>query len=191
MKLVCLGDSLTYGYGVPRRDCWVSRAAEATGHTLVNRGVNGDTTGGMLARFGRDVLSQRPDRVLLMGGANDIIFGGGDAPARLNLAAIAHQAAANRIRPMIGLPPPVYAGGIPEPWLALTDYRALVPVFAAYREWLVRFAGTFGFRTVDFAVPGLLPPEGHIHYLDGLHPDKEGHRLMAEAAIAALPPVCI
>ena len=27
MKLVCLGDSLTYGYGVPRKDCWVSLAA--------------------------------------------------------------------------------------------------------------------------------------------------------------------
>ena len=78
MKLVCLGDSLTYGYGVPRRDCWVSRVAECTGHTLVNRGINGDTSGGMLARFGRDVLDERPDRVLLLGGANDIIFGGND-----------------------------------------------------------------------------------------------------------------
>ncbi len=189
MKLVCLGDSLTYGYGVPRRDCWVSRAAERTGHTLVNRGINGDTSGGMLARFGRDVLSERPDRVLLMGGANDIIFGGSDAPARGNLAALAHQAVAAGIRPMIGLPPPVYAEGIPEPWLPLTDYWALAPVFAAYRDWLVRFAGTFGFRTVDFAVPGLLPPEGQNRYLDGLHPDGEGHRLMAEAVIAALPPL--
>ena len=191
MKLVCLGDSLTYGYGVPRRECWVSLAAVRTGHTLVNRGINGDTSSGMLARFGRDVLCEQPDRVLLMGGANDIIFGGSDAPARLNLAAMAHQAVANRVRPMIGLPPPVYAEGIPEPWLALTDNRALAPVFAAYREWLARFAGTFGFRTVDFAVPGLLPPEGHTHYLDGLHPDAEGHRLMAEAVIAALPPVCV
>lgn len=189
MKVVCLGDSLTYGYGVPRKDCWVSLTAARTGHTLVNRGVNGDTTGGMLARFGRDVLEERPQRVLLMGGANDIIFGGSDAPARLNLTAMANQAVANRIRPMIGLPTPVYAEGIPEPWLSVTDYQSLLPIFAAYRDWLVRFAGTFGFKTVDFAVPGLLPPEGHTHYLDGLHPDKEGHRLMAEAVIAALPPV--
>ena len=189
MKLVCLGDSLTYGYGVPRRDCWVSLAEARTGHTLVNRGLNGDTAGGMLSRFGRDVLDEKPDRVLLMGGANDIIFGGSDAPARSALAAMAHQAAANRIRPMIGLPPPVYAEGIPEPWLALTDYKRLLPVFSAYRDWLMRFTGTFGFQTVDFAVPGLLPPEGRAHYLDGLHPDREGHRLMAEAMIAALPPL--
>ena len=189
MKLVCLGDSLTYGYGVPRRDCWVSRAAERTGHTLVNRGINGDTSGGMLARFGRDVLSEKPDRVLLMGGANDIIFGGSDAPARLNLTAMANQAVAAGIRPMIGLPPPVYAEGIPEPWLALTDYRALAPVFAAYRAWLTAFCASSGVKVVDFAVPGLLPPEGQARYLDGLHPDGEGHRLMAEAVIAALPPL--
>ena len=188
MKIVCLGDSLTYGYGVPRKDCWVSLAAEATGHTLVNRGINGDTTGGMLARFGRDVLGEQPDRVLLMGGANDIIFGGSGAPARLNLTAMANQAVANRIRPMIGLPTPVYAEGIPEPWLSVTDYQSLLPIFSAYRDWLVRFAGIFGFKTVDFTVPGLLPPEGYTHYLDGLHPDKEGHRLMAEAVIDALPP---
>lgn len=57
MKIVCLGDSLTYGYGVPRKDGWVSLAAQATGHTLVNKGVSGDTTGGMLARFARDTAS--------------------------------------------------------------------------------------------------------------------------------------
>lgn len=189
MKLVCLGDSLTYGYGVPRKDCWVSRAAETTGHTLVNRGINGDTTGGMLSRFGRDVLGEKPDRVLLLGGANDIIFGGSDASARLNLTAMANQAVAAGVRPMVALPPPVYAEGIPEPWLALTDYQKLAPVFASYRAWVAAFAKAFGFKTVDFAVSGLLPPEGHTHYLDGLHPDAEGHRLMAEAVIAALPPV--
>ena len=54
---------------------------------------------------------------------------------------------------------------------------------------LTDFARAFGLPTVDFAVPGLLPPEGAGHYLDGLHPDAQGHRLMAQAAIAALPPL--
>ena len=146
MKVVCLGDSLTYGYGVPRKDCWASLTAARTGHTLVNRGVNGDTTGGMLARFGRDVLEERPQRVLLMGGANDIIYGGSDSPARLNLMAMVRQAEAAGIRPMVGLLPPIYAQGIPEPWLSVTDYRALSPVFAAYRAWLENFCKTSGVK---------------------------------------------
>lgn len=189
MKVVCLGDSLTYGYGVPRKDCWVSLAAERSGHTLVNRGVNGDTTGGMLARFGRDVLDQGPHRVLLMGGANDIIYGGSDAPARLNLMAMVRQAEAAGIRPMVGLLPPIHAEGIPEPWLSMTDYQALAPVFAAYRTWLEDFCKASGVKTVNFSLPGLLAPEGPRRYLDGLHPNREGHRLMAEAVCAALPPL--
>ena len=154
MKVVCLGDSLTYGYGVPRKDCWASLTAARTGHTLVTRGVNGDTTGGMLARFGRDVLEERPQRVLLMGGANDIIYGGSDAPARRNLMAMVRPAEAAVIRPMVGL---------------------------------ADFCMTPGVKRVDFPVPALLPPAGARRYLDGLHPDREGHRLMAEAACAALP----
>ena len=189
MKIVCLGDSLTYGYGVPRKDCWVSLAAQATGHTLVNKGVSGDTTGGMLARFARDVLAQRPRRVLLMGGVNDLLFGGSDAPARANLAALAHQAAAAGVRPMIGLPPPVYPDAVPPAWRTLARWDTMVPALDAYRAWLTDFARAFGLPTVDFAVPGLLPPEGAGHYLDGLHPDAQGHRLMAQAAIAALPPL--
>lgn len=115
MKLVCLGDSLTYGYGVPRRDCWVSLCAERTGHTLVNRGITGDTAGGMLSRFGRDVLNERPDRVLIMGGANDIFLTGSDLRARADLGALVHQSVAAGIRPMLGLPIPLSPALVPPP----------------------------------------------------------------------------
>ena len=88
----------------------------------------------MVRESRRKLNRRRASRVRRRGGANDIIFGGSDAPARSALAAMAHQAAANRIRPMIGLPPPVYAEGIPEPWLALTDYKRLLPVFSHSRQ---------------------------------------------------------
>ncbi len=181
MKLVCLGDSLTYGYGVPRRDCWVSLCAERTGHTLVNRGITGDTAGGMLSRFGRDVLNERPDRVLIMGGANDIFLTGSDLRARADLGALVHQSVAAGIRPMLGLPIPLSPALVPPPWTELTDFFALEPVFRAYRDWLLRFAGIFRIQTVDFSLPAFAPPEGMRLYLDGLHPNREGHRLMADA----------
>lgn len=191
MKILCLGDSLTYGYGVPRRDCWVSLAALRSGHELVNCGINGDTTGGMLARFASEVLPQRSDRLLLMGGANDIILTGSDRQARANLGAIAQQAVAKGIRPMLGLPVPVYPSQVPAPWSDMADFFVLEPVFSSYRDWLISFAATFGFQTVDFAVEGLLPPEGGRLYLDGLHPNQEGHRLMADALCPLLPPLSL
>ena len=175
MKLVCLGDSLTYGYGVPRKDCWVSLCAERTGHTL--------------SRFGRDVLNERPDRVLIMGGANDIFLTGSDLRARADLGALVHQSVAAGIRPMLGLPIPLSPALVPPPWTELTDFFALEPVFRAYRDWLLRFAGIFRIQTVDFSLPAFAPPEGMRLYLDGLHPNREGHRLMADALCAALPPI--
>jgi len=39
---------------------------------IVNRGVSGDLTSDMLARFEREVIEQKPNYVIIMGGANDI-----------------------------------------------------------------------------------------------------------------------
>ena len=83
-KLICLGDSLTFGAGVTRRDCWTSLVQRECGWTVVNRGISGDTTGGMLVRLHRDVLGPALEerrcggdcRVLVMGGSNDIFFPG-------------------------------------------------------------------------------------------------------------------
>ena len=54
MKIYCLGDSLTTGYGVSGSDCWVRRVAVKTGFEMINAGLNGDVTLGMAARFYRD-----------------------------------------------------------------------------------------------------------------------------------------
>ena len=71
MKIICMGDSITYGYGLTElSQRWTDLAAERTGHTLVNCGVNGDTTGGMLARCQNQVFAQSPDAMVLLGGIN-------------------------------------------------------------------------------------------------------------------------
>lgn len=56
--LHCLGDSLTFGLGVRRQDWWTSLAAQKLGVRVVNLGINGDTTAGMLVRLRLDVLSE-------------------------------------------------------------------------------------------------------------------------------------
>ena len=127
--------------------------------------------------------------MLIMGGANDIFLTGSDLRARADLGALVHQSVAAGIRPMLGLPIPLSPALVPPPWTELTDFFALEPVFRAYRDWLLRFAGIFRIQTVDFSLPAFAPPEGMRLYLDGLHPNREGHRLMADALCAALPPI--
>jgi len=75
MKIVCFGDSLTTcgGEGASR---WEGRFSDILqdrfpGHTFVNRGVGGDTFAGARERLETDVISERPDIVLIEFGAND------------------------------------------------------------------------------------------------------------------------
>ena len=77
MKIVCLGDSLTYGFGVSRSNSWTNIVNKETRLEIVNKGINGDTTSGMLARFNEDVVKNSPDIVFIMGGTNDFIAGAG------------------------------------------------------------------------------------------------------------------
>ena len=71
MRIVCLGDSFTQGFGVEEQECWVSLLNREMPWEFVNKGVNGDTTTGLLARFHRDVVEEKPRYVFLDGGFND------------------------------------------------------------------------------------------------------------------------
>lgn len=57
MDILCIGDSLTYGYGVGRPHTWCAIASQLTGHRFINLGVNGATTGEMLDGL-EDALSR-------------------------------------------------------------------------------------------------------------------------------------
>jgi len=59
---VILGASYALGWGEPQVEGW----------TLVNQGISGDETSGMLQRFESDVIAQSPDAVLIWGFINDI-----------------------------------------------------------------------------------------------------------------------
>ncbi len=189
MKIVCLGDSLTYGYEVPRGDNWVSLAGAASGHEFVNRGLNGDTTGGFLARFYAEVLVAAPAAVIIMGGCNDIMTSGTDLGARANLSAMVHQAAGRAIRPILAIPPPMDGPNVRKDWAQLADFDQVQRTLADFVGWLRSFAGIFGILTIDFyrlfqPDPGRTLDSGL--YIDGLHPNRTGHRMMADEVLRVL-----
>lgn len=71
-NLVMLGDSLTYGYGVYKKDSVAvllqNRFKE---FNIINSGVNGDTTREAIVRLKKDVLDYNPDIVTILFGSND------------------------------------------------------------------------------------------------------------------------
>jgi len=80
ITLVCLGDSLTAGYGatkpsvVDKSKSYPAYLQKKTGiNTVINAGVSGDTTEDALGRVDSDVLFYEPDIVIILLGANDFL----------------------------------------------------------------------------------------------------------------------
>lgn len=135
MKLICLGDSLTFGYGVRASQRWTHLCAQHTGWKIVNEGVSGDTTGGMLARLAARVLPELRSgsadepfqRILLMGGTNDVFYSGSDVSARANMGAMIHQLLSAGVLPLVGIPLPVDDRHAPGEWASVVVFPGRKP----------------------------------------------------------------
>ena len=180
--LYCLGDSLTFGPGVAKSQKWTTLAQSDDLH-IANLGIPGDTTAGMLARLQKLLPEAKGKAVLLLGGSNDIFFTGSDLCARNNMAAMVHQLLANGCRVYVGLPLPIDAAAAPKKWATLADFAKANETLQDYRNWLITFCAAFDVPVVDFA-------QDYVNrndlYLDGLHPNAEGHKRMADRLSEAL-----
>ena len=183
MKIICIGDSLTFGYGVWRNDCWVSLIKKATGLVVVNHGINGDTSGYMLDRARRHVIPEETahgDIVIIMGGANDVLTYGANENDASNIIKIAELANARGCTPIIGIQPgfkPSY-----YPFYGPLDPDKLNENFNVFAALLLHEAEARGIATFDLRPvlddPGL--------FEDGIHPTEEGHQLIADTVLSLI-----
>jgi len=167
-KIVCIGDSITWGFPFGPDYSWVDIASRDLGIQIINRGINGDTADGLINRLARDVLAYRPTHVVIMIGSNDARMGVSLKAYGKQVAHIAAQVVKNNIVPIIGLPVP--SG---DKWLEYTLVK--------YRQWLRSFAASGNIGLLDFS-PIMTLPDGTVNrecYLDGVHPSKAGYQAMA------------
>ena len=85
LKIVCIGDSLTEAYGIPGTFGWTYLLSKQLPVQVINSGISGDTTAGMLARFQFMVIAHKPNFDIIMGGTNDLSL---DVPDSLILSNI-------------------------------------------------------------------------------------------------------
>ena len=189
--MICLGDSLTYGYGIPRPRVWPSLLAGATGMRVYNWGINGDTTGGMLARFQAHGADRDVHVAILMGGFNDLALGAEPGVVKANMFALVQQCFSARIKPLLGIPIPVRRP-ITFPLLASMDVERACAAYEDLRFWLHSLAEDFSLPRVDFyrcfeavsttAMQSRDSASFDALYTDGLHASEAGHALMAQEA---------
>ncbi|HBI63928.1 MAG TPA: hypothetical protein DDX51_02250 [Clostridiales bacterium] len=185
---VFLGDSITEGYGVAQGECWVDAMP---GH-WINRGISGDTTAGMRRRFDAHVLRHAPDRVVIMGGINDLSEGGSPAETEENLFSMYERARMNGIVlvPAVCVMPD-YDELLGNDWAAyLPALRGLPDKLEQLAQWIREYAAQNGCICLDFAQQfPRFTPDGYCRYFsDGVHPNARGHAVMAEIARHVLYP---
>ncbi len=185
MELICMGDSITYGLGLSQLSLrWSDLVAGHTGHRLINCGVSGDTTSGMLARCQRQVFGKQADALLILGGINDISILGQYRSVCLNIISMVRQAQAEGLTVILGIPLPIVPDQIPVcVWDPGRDLEQVASLCQQYAAWIRAYADANQIPIVDFRAPFLLPdgqPDRSL-FQDGLHPNEEGHRRMAQA----------
>jgi|LGOV01.1.fsa_nt_gb lysophospholipase L1-like esterase len=170
-KIICLGDSLTQGYNIDYGKSWPEILSKK--FNVINKGISGDTTIGMLSRYSKDVLEEKPSHIIVMGGTNDLYFNWPINQVLSNIVTMTRQSKYNDIQMIIGLPPISYNRENPiELYLDGEKHSLLLD---DYREKLKTLCEFEGHSYIDFN-EGL----SRYHFFeDGLHPTEEGHNIMA------------
>lgn len=182
MKIICLGDSLTYGYLVRRSKVWTKLSEDKTGFEIINEGIPGDTSGGMLCRIKQSVFDKNPNAVFIMGGINDLITGAPLGLVTSNLMAMTHQSLAKGIIPVIGIGPKFNKDNIQKSWAQFGDFNKVAEDLKKYYAWILKFCTCFNLDYIDFYTDFEREAGNSFRdlFLDGLHPNEEGHEIMSE-----------
>ncbi|MBU5484812.1 peptidase [Clostridium sp. MSJ-11] len=184
MKLVCFGDSLTYGYGVSYGECWCDIIKEVFKIPVTNKGLNGDTTAGMLFRSYKDVICLHPTHCIIMGGTNDFLLNASLDNTINNIILIIQECKENNIIPLIGIQPPVHVSLANKYWDDSIDYSKVNSAIEIYRENIIDYSNINNITYFDFYASFTKNPEINPEvlsnlYTDGIHPTFEGHKIMA------------
>jgi acyl-CoA thioesterase I len=105
--LLCLGDSLTFGYGAAAGTSYPQQLELLTGHVTQNAGINGDTAAGALARLPALLQENTPGLVLVSIGGNDFLRNMPLDQTRAALKSIVQTTAASTQVVLIAQPKPV------------------------------------------------------------------------------------
>lgn len=176
--VVFLGDSLTAGYQLAEEQAWPALVAERLAEEglpirAVNAGVSGDTSAGGLARLDW-VLRAEPDVVVVELGANDALRGQDLASTESNLRRIVERLREEGVAVLlVGLQiPPNYGPDYAQ------RFTALFP----------RLAAEYDLPLVPFLLERVAG-ETSLNLGDRIHPNAEGHRIIAETVAPHLRPL--
>ena len=178
-KIIAFGDSLTAGFGLSEKESYpylLQEKLKADGFDfeVINAGVSGDTSLGGLERADW-VLDQENAQVLILElGANDLLRGAPVAKMKSNLDQIIRKAKARNLKVLL-------CGMLAPPTMG-ADYQ---------RQFVAAFPDLAAQHKIEF-LPFLLENvarQKELNQADGIHPNAQGARIMADNIYKALRPM--
>ena len=179
-RVVLLGTSLTAGLGLDPELAYpalLQRKADSAGYAvrIVNAGLSGETSAGALRRAGW-VLDQPASLVVLEVGANDGLRGVDPDSTYANIVALVQVVRTQR----------------PEAGVVLMQMEAPTNLGGSYtrrfHQAYVRAATATGVTLLPFLLEGVAG-DARLNQADGIHPNAEGSRRVAETVWRGLSPL--
>lgn len=178
-KIIAFGDSLTAGFGLSEKESYpylLQQKLKTAGYDfeVVNAGVSGDTSLGGLERSDW-VLEQENAQILILElGANDLLRGMPVEKMKDNLDKIIRKAKAKNLKILL-------CGMLAPPTMG-AEYQ---------RDFMMAFPNLATEHKVEF-LPFLLENvalKKELNQADGIHPNAEGAKIMADNIYKALKPL--
>ncbi len=181
ITILTLGDSLTAGYGLSRKQAYPALIAEKMRSAnyqfeVINAGSSGDTTAGGLRRLPPLLRGKKIDILILALGINDAFRGVSIDQMRANLQAIIDRTQARY--PNVS----IIIAGMQLPLASSDGY---------VREFGEMF-GTLAEKNRAALIPYLLEGVGgdpDLNQFDRIHPNAAGQRVLAENVWRVLEPI--
>jgi lysophospholipase L1-like esterase len=185
-SVIALGDSITYGAGLPHTESYPAQLSTLLGAKVCNVGDNGDTAKGGLRRLQRDVLQFDPRVVVILFGTNDSGLFASDGKAAVPVGdytdemqqIVARVRRAGAVPVLVTLPPmnvPLLTSEHLHPENRGAYDAVIRQTAAAEAAPLVDLDAAFG---------------GDLSLLiDGIHPTAAGSAVIARAVNAVVAPI--
>lgn len=179
-KILCLGDSLTEGYGVSKASAYPAKlktklSEKEIGVEVINAGVSGSTTASGLSRLRWALKAKaKPDILIIALGANDGLRGQPVKNSKENLRKIIQYAKSQGLK--------VLLAGMKLPKNYGKAYTS------EFQDMFSDLATTEKLTFMPFLLEGVAAVSS-LNLPDGIHPNVKGHEMIASNLLIYLLPL--
>jgi acyl-CoA thioesterase I len=189
--IVCLGDSLTEGYGASKpfepdkSNSYPAFLEKKVILNVINAGITGDTASGGLARVDKDVLANDPQLVIILLGANDFFKSRPASETKRDLQAIINKVKSEDRKIYLAS----FIGDAAWEASYLETFPIMPPgIIALLADYKKIYAELRSENTDIGHISNIWKGIGKNQMSDPIHPNAEGYSVMADNILAEIKP---